>query len=98
VGGHQYPLGLGSQDPPDLEEMEFKAIVSCYKKTLKVLMPRFVKRTKKNLEVMLPPIASRHEDITLVERGLINKFTSIWPSPRAMVTWLQKNWKVLIKR
>lgn len=33
----------------------------------------------------------------LVDRGLIGQFTYIWPSPRTMASWLEKNWKPLIK-
>jgi hypothetical protein len=88
----------GSQSPPELEAMAFQAIVSSYQKPLKVLPPRFVKRTDKSFEGNIPPIASRNKAITLVERGVISQFTGIWPTPKAMATWLHNNSKVLMKR
>jgi hypothetical protein len=35
--------------------------------------------------------------LKLVDQGLIGQFTGLWPSPRAMMIWIQKSWKPLIK-
>ena len=35
--------------------------------------------------------------MNLTERGLIGQFTSLWPSPKSVEDWTQRNWKPLIK-
>jgi hypothetical protein len=36
-------------------------------------------------------------DLALAERGLLGQFTGIYPLPRSMANWVQKNWQDLIK-
>jgi hypothetical protein len=34
--------------------------------------------------------------LNIVERGLIGHFTGLWPSPRAIEAWIQRNWRPLV--
>jgi hypothetical protein len=34
--------------------------------------------------------------VNLVDRGLIEKFTGLWPSPKSVEAWVQRNWSPLI--
>jgi hypothetical protein len=48
-------------------------------------------------QVNLPPAATWHKALALVDRGLIGQFIGLWPSPKSMDIWVQQNWMVLIK-
>ena len=50
----------------------------------------------------IPTVALPEEDtckaaLNLAERGLIGQFTGLWPSPKSVEDWSQRNWKPLIK-
>ena len=34
--------------------------------------------------------------LNLAERGLIGQFTSLWPSPKAIDSWVERNWRPLV--
>ena len=34
--------------------------------------------------------------MNIVDRGLIGQFIGLWPSPKAIDGWVQRNWKPLI--
>ena len=42
-------------------------------------------------------MASKGKVVTLSEKGLIGLFTGLWPSPKSMEVWLNKNWRALIQ-
>jgi hypothetical protein len=48
-------------------------------------------------KVSLPPSLSRNKALALDNHGLISQFTGIWPSPKTVAIWMEKNWKPLIK-
>jgi len=37
-----------------------------------------------------------HITVSLVDRALVEQFTGLWPSPRTIDKWVQKNWRLLI--
>jgi len=43
-------------------------------------------------EVNLPPILPRTAALSLVEKGLIGQFTGLWPSPKTLQRWVERNW------
>jgi len=50
----------------------------------------------------IPSVALLEEEtckaaLNLAERGLIGQFTGLWPSPKSVEEWTQRNWKPLIK-
>ena len=46
--------------------------------------------------VELPAERICQSTLNLAERGLIGQFTSLWPSPKAIEGWVQRNWKPLV--
>lgn len=34
--------------------------------------------------------------VNLADRGLIGKFNGLWPSPKSVEAWVQRNWMLLI--
>ena len=46
--------------------------------------------------IQIMSTTSRLKALALSEKGLIGKFTGIWPSPKTMDTWINKNWIPLI--
>lgn len=35
--------------------------------------------------------------LNLAERGIVGQFTGLWPSPKAVDPWVQRNWRSLVK-
>ena len=86
-------------DPPDPSSFEdrFQNIVASLPRDQPAVAPasRFVKLADV-LEVKLSSAASKRKAITLSKKGLIGLFTGLWPSPRSVEIWLNKNWRALI--
>jgi hypothetical protein len=96
--------GLGSPpppppqppQPPDLEA--FQTLITSYKKATKDVQPsRFVKRLEEIPKVAVHSSSARPFALRLAENGLIGQFTGLWPSPKAMASWLDLNWRKIIK-
>ena len=87
-------------DPPNPELVEdrFRSIVASLPPPSIAAPPfsRFVKRADVP-EVKLYSVASKRKAVTLSEKGLIGLFTGLWPSPRSVEVWLNKNWRTLIQ-
>ena len=88
-------------DPPDPVSVEdhFQHIVASLPpvQAAAVLSSRFVKRADVP-EVKLCSAALKRKAVTLSEKGLIGLFTGrLWPSPRLVEVWLNKNWRTLIQ-
>ena len=81
-------------DPPDPASIEdkFHNIVASLPSDLSAAVPasRFVKRVEIP-EVKLSSVASKRKAVALSEKGLIGLFTGLWPSPRSVEIWLNKN-------
>ena len=77
-------------DPPDPEAFEerFQNIVASQPAVAS--SSRFVKRVDVP-EVKLSSAASKRKAVTLSEKGFIGLFTGLWPSPRSVEVWLNKN-------
>jgi hypothetical protein len=58
---------------------------------------RFVKKIDEILKVSVHSPSSRSFTLRVTENGLILKFMGLWPSPRAMMQFLEKNSKKTIK-
>ena len=85
---------------PDLEEFNghFQRIVASSAPLSSSVSSssHFVKRSQVP-SVKLSFMASKRKVVTLSEKGLIGLFTGLWPSPRSVEVWLNKNWRVLIQ-
>jgi hypothetical protein len=42
-------------------------------------------------------VAPHLKALAFTYRGIINQFTGLWPSPKAMDMWMQKNWIAMIQ-
>jgi hypothetical protein len=60
-------------------------------KALKNQSSQFVKRLVEMLKVALSPSTFSRKALALVDRGLISEFIGIWPSPKTIATWIEKN-------
>ena len=79
--------------PPDLKAFK-KLIVSCGKRKGGPSQ-KFVKKVDIP-SVELHPDRTYRSALNLVERGLIGQFTDLWPSPKAIDGWVQRNWRALV--
>jgi len=60
------------------------------------LVIKFVKRLEDILEISLPPALPRKAELSLAERGLVGQFTGLWPSPKTIQKWVERNWSATI--
>jgi hypothetical protein len=84
------------QPPPDVDALALQAMVVSSVKNMKAQPSKFVKTLNEMPNVSLPPSSSRKKALALSYHSLIGQFTGIWPSPRIMGSWMEKNWKPLI--
>ena len=55
-------------------------------------LSKFVKKLDGLQEVDLPPTLPRMAALSLAEWGLICQFTGLWPSPKTVQRWIERNW------
>lgn len=58
----------------------------------KPLISKFVKKLEDIPEISLPPSLPCQAALSLSERGLVGQFTGLWPSPRSVQKWVERNW------
>ena len=85
------PLDLDSDERRSHLEVSLRKVVesqipSKYQST----DSRFVKRVE-ILEVKLLATTSKYKESVLYEKFLVIHFTGLWPSPRSIEIWLNKN-------
>jgi hypothetical protein len=89
--------GTSAPAPPSPDIVAFSSlIVSLLKSTKQQQNLKFVKEMEEIPAVVVQPISREHA-LKLDKIGLIGQFTSIWPSPKSMAFWVERNWKPLIK-
>ena len=79
--------------PPNLEA--FKKLIASSGKRKGGPAQKFVKKVDIPY-VELPADKTCRSALNLAEHGLIGKFTSRWPSPKAIDGWVQRKWRPLI--
>lgn len=52
---------------------------------------KFVKKIEGLQEVSLPPTLPRMAALALAEKGLIGQFKGLWPSPKTVQRWVERN-------
>ena len=52
---------------------------------------KFVKRMEEIPEISLPLALPRKAALSLAERGLVGQFTRLWPSPKTVQKWVERN-------
>ena len=87
----------GEPPPPLTLDIEaFKCLISFSgKRKGPPLTQTFVTKTEIPY-VYLPVDRPRRTALNLAERGLIGKFIGLWPSPKAIEGWVQRNWRPLV--
>jgi hypothetical protein len=87
----------GDPDPPP-EVLAFRTmVVAGPKRPPTATQQKFVKKLDSIPSVALPEEETCKAALNLAERGLIGQFTGLWPSPKMVEEWTQRNWKPLIK-
>ena len=84
-------------DPPlplPLDFETFKRLIASCGKRKGGPSNKFVKVEIPTVE--LPANRVCHSALNLAERGLIGKLTGLWPSPKAIDSWVQRNWSPLV--
>ena len=91
-----YIMDFGG-DPPLPPELDaFKRLVASYdKRKGNSLVQQFVKKVDIP-SVELPAERPCRTALNICERGLIGQFTGLWPSPKAIDGWVQRNWRPLV--
>jgi hypothetical protein len=46
---------------------------------------------------VLVQIGSQYLALIFMDHGLVGQFTGIWPSPKSVAVWIDKNWKLHLK-
>ena len=93
VDGERPPLG------PNAEILAFKALIAGRSKVMaQNATPKFVKRLDEVPTIDLPPLHPMQVAISLADRALVEQFTGLWPSPKTIDNWIQKNWRPLLRR
>ena len=87
--------GGGSSSSPDLNAFR-KLVASCSKRKLSQNQHTFVKKLENIPTIDLPMDQTCRTTLSIVDRGLIGQFIWIWPSPKTIEVWVQRNWKPLI--
>jgi len=86
-------------DPPDppggdpaLQQAFSNLIKSLPQQRPRPTASKFVKKLDVLQEVLLPPTIPRMAALSLAEKGLIGQFTGLWPSPKTVQRWVERNW------
>jgi len=58
---------------------------------IKPTTTKFVKKLEEIPKISLPPSLPKKVAISLFERGLVGQFTGLWPSPRVVQKWVERN-------
>lgn len=91
--------GGGPEALPPLADLEaFKKLVNtCGKRPATEQQQKFVKRLTNIPTIALPSEDPCRSALNLAERGLIGQFTGLWPSPKTIESWVQRNWRPLVQ-
>jgi hypothetical protein len=90
--------GGGIAPSPPLPELEAfrKLVAGASKRPLFATQQKFVKKLDCIPIVELPIEETCRSTVNLADRGLIGQFTGLWPSPKSVEAWVQRNWTPLI--
>jgi hypothetical protein len=87
----------GDPDPPP-EVLAFRNMVAAGpKRPPSAIQQKFVRKMDTIPTVALPEEETCKAALNLAERGLIGQFMGLWPSPKSVEEWTQRNWRPLIK-
>jgi len=76
----------------------FKALIRpSREKSMPSSSSKFVRKLEELPSLELSPAEPCDLALTLAEKALIGKFTGLWPSPKAVTTWMNDCWKHLVQ-
>jgi hypothetical protein len=74
-----------------------KLVATSNKRPTSEHQQKFVKKLETIPTVALSTEEPCRSALNLTERGLIGTFIGLWPSPKAVDAWVQRNWRSLAK-
>lgn len=95
---------LDNGEPPPDHQQEPEDIANTFASLIFAMGPpknrpsitKFVKRLDDISKISLPPTLPRRATLSLAERGLVGQFTGLWPSPKSVHKWVERNWTLSI--
>jgi len=85
-------MANGGDPPPPSDLDAFRALVAATDKwPISLSQQKFVKKLDNIHTVSLPVEDACRTALNLAERGLIGHFTGLWPSPKAVDEWVNRN-------
>lgn len=97
VGLASWMAKLPLAAPLFTEIASFNILIALASKFSKKGESKFVKRAEEIPKIEICAPQARSHALQLVDNGLISQFTGLWPSPKMVKAWIEKNWKPLIK-
>jgi hypothetical protein len=92
AGGGSVPT---SPPLPEIDAFR-KMVAEASKRPSSAAQQKFVKKLDCIPSVELPLEETCRSAVNLADRGLIGQFTGLWPSPKTVEAWVQRNWSPLI--
>jgi hypothetical protein len=92
-------FGGGSEPPPPLplDLSTFKKLIeACNRYPASTTQENFVKKLESIPSVTLPVDEPCRATLNLAARSLIGQFTGLWPSPKSIESWIQRNSRPLV--
>ena len=86
---------FGGVPPLPLDLKYFKRLIASCGKRKGGPSQKFVKKVDIP-SVELPANRTCCSTLNLVKQGLIGQFIGLWPSPKAINGWVQRNWRPLV--
>ena len=94
-GDSEMAMGGGSSPPSEIAT--FRSLVAASGKRKPSQLQQFFFKKLANIPSMdLPTEQPCRITLNIADQGLIGQFTGLWPSPKTIEGWIQRNWKPLI--
>lgn len=58
---------------------------------------KFIKKLDEIPLIPLPTALPRRAAVSLADRALVGQFTGLWPSPRTVQKWVERNWNAMVQ-
>ena len=88
----------GAEPAPPLPKLvAFKKLIAgSHKRPISEAQQKFIKKMDCIPIVELPIAETCRSAVNLADKGLIGKFTGLWPSPKSVEAWVHRNWTSLV--
>ena len=90
---------LEDGEPPSDQQRENEGTTKAFASLISAMglakyrpsITKFVKRLEDIPEISLPPTLPRRAALALAKGGLVGQFTGLWPSPKTVQKWVERN-------